>query len=104
MGYYTQFGLKVIGAHDELINEFRAECENADRAFDDFGCSQDSQTWHAHEMDLRPFSRKHPYALFTLYGFGEESDDIWEEHYKDGKMQRCEAKIIIPEFDASLLK
>ena len=104
MGYCTQFSLEITNAHDELINEFRAECEDADRAFDDFGCSQDSQIWHAHSMDLISFSRKHPYALFTLYGFGDEPGDIWEEHYKDGKMQRCEGEIIIPEFDESLLK
>ncbi len=103
MGYYTQHELEVIDGDISLIREFINENEEAAYAIDGNGCTEESCKWYDHEEDLRKFSKKHPKELFKLSGEGEESGDIWAEYYKDGKMQRCKAKIIISAFDAELL-
>jgi len=60
--------------------------------------------YYKNKQDLRAFSIKHPESIFKLSGEGEESGDIWAEYYVAGKMQRCKAKILIPEFEPHLLK
>jgi len=53
---------------------------------------------------MREYSKKHPEVIFTLKGEGEEKDDLWVEHYKNGLMQECKAKITFDPFDESSLK
>lgn len=64
----------------------------------------DSCKWYDHEEDLKRVSERFPTVLFTLSGEGEESGDIWRKYFKDGKMQKCEAKITFDEFDEAKLK
>lgn len=104
MGYYTQYELEIIDGDIELIEKFRSECEAAKYAINGNGESQECCKWYEHETDLRKFSKKHPEVLFGLSGEGEESGDIWREYYRNGKMQSCKERIVIPEFNASLLK
>lgn len=41
----------------------------------------------------------HPTILLTLYGEGEESEDLWVKYFLNGKMQISVAKIIYAKFD-----
>ena len=43
--------------------------------------------WYEHESDMRKVSRRHPEAVFTLRGEGEDPADQWVEYYKNGKLQ-----------------
>ena len=104
MGYYTRHELEVIDGDHDLIADLVSENEEAAYAIDSGGEAMESCKWYSHEADLRAFSKKHPEALFRLSGEGEESGDIWAEYHRDGKMQRCKAKIVIPEFNAELHK
>lgn len=103
MGYYTRYELEVIDGSDDLIDEFREECDEANFALDEDGDSADSCKWYGHPIDLKRFSAKHPEALFLLRGEGEESGDIWREYYRNGRVQICKAKLVFPDFDAKLL-
>jgi len=53
---------------------------------------------------MRQYSLKHPNTLFKLSGEGEESGDIWQEYYLNGKMQLVTAQIVFDDFDESKLK
>jgi len=99
MGYYTQHQLTVsegfVQEHVEQISLIS-------------GYSQDlfegeEVKWYSHEKDMRAHSLNWPELLFTLKGEGEESGDIWIEYYKNGKMQRCKARVVFDDFDESKL-
>ena len=103
MGYYTSHTLEVANGDDSLIEQFIAECEDAAYALDAAGeCRQESK-WYSCDKDLKAFSIKHPGVLFILKGVGEESDDIWIEYHKNGKVQACKAKIVFADFDENKL-
>jgi len=101
MGYYTTFNLK---APVELIQQFREECEYAAHCLNEDGSSGESGKWYEHEDDMRAFSLEHPGVLFEMTGEGEENEDMWRKYFKDGKMQRCEARITFDDFDENKLK
>lgn len=97
MGYYTQHELEIdngyIQDHIEGIEEQSGYS----------GLFEDTVKWYGHEKDMKAYSAKHPYVLFTLHGDGEDSEDFWVEYHKDGKMQREKAVISFGEFDESKL-
>lgn len=103
MGYYTQYTLSILEGEDEMINEFRKECEGANYALDEEGCSNDSCKWYDSDKDLIAFSKKHPKVLFLLEGVGEESGDEWKLYVQDGHTQRCKGVMTFPEFDKAKL-
>lgn len=104
MGYYTCFNLSVTEGNEDLIVQFRQESQGAEWAIDEEGKSNDSAKWYEYEEELQEFSAKHPDVLFTLYGEGEESGDLWIRYFKNGKVQLCPAKITYDPFNESLLK
>lgn len=103
MGYYTSYTMTVVEGDHELIEEFRKDSEGAAYALTEDGDCSDSTKWYDCEKDLVSFSEKHPNALFKLSGEGEEVGDIWDFYAKNGKSQKCQAKIILPEYDESKL-
>ena len=63
-----------------------------------------TDTWYAHESDIRQISDKFAFVLFKLSGEGESNGDIWAKYFRGGKMQYCHAKIEIPPFDERELR
>jgi len=61
-------------------------------------------TWYKHQEDMIELSVAFPNVLFTLWGSGQESDDLWKEYYFGGKCQAVKGEIIYPTFDESQLK
>lgn len=101
MGYYTDYSLEVESNKcdsDEIIDEFKNECESAKYALECEPCK-----WYDHEKDLCKFSKKYPGVLFILTGEGEEMPDMWKLYVKNGKSLKVRAVITYPEFDESLL-
>lgn len=64
---------------------------------------EDSTKWYDRQIDMKKLSTKFKDVLFELYGNGDESEDIWLEYYKNGGMQRCEARIIFDDFNENLI-
>lgn len=103
MGYYTSYELEIIEGDKSVIKELREENSNAKYSFCDNGDPESTTKWYDHNEDMVEFSLKHKDVLFKLTGEGEESGDIWVKYYKNGKMQHCQAKIVIPEYDELLM-
>jgi hypothetical protein len=116
MGYYTQYKLTVYAPEDDgslqalqesvdfidEINESHAAIIAGIAGYDylfDNSCK-----WYEHEEDMIAYSKKHPDLVFKLHGEGEESGDIWQKWFVNGKMQTCHAKIVFDPFDPTQLK
>ena len=112
MGYQTSHELLILKRDNQklvpfdsmdIITELREFSEEADYALDDSGETNESCKWYDHEKELREFSTRYPDLIFKLHGEGEEAGDLWDEWYKDGKMQKGKAIITYPDFDQSKL-
>lgn len=101
MGYYTRYSLNVTPP--ELLSDLRKECEGANYTTDERGNSEEPSKWYSHEVDVKEFSAKHPEALIELRGEGEGSGDIWCKYFKNGKMQREDAQIVVGKYEESKL-
>src|SRR5687768_12850408 len=104
MGYNTTYSLEV-------------EPPILDKAFEDFfepGAvfwmleGRDPQvgylgngycTWYEHEDEMKLLSKGFPNHLFTLWGEGDSSGDIWCKYFQDGKMQFCPPTIVYEKYD-----
>lgn len=100
MGYLTNYKLDWTGDLEELPLDF----EGVDYAFDKYGEDSYECKWYDHEKDCIELSKVYPEILFTLSGEGEEAGDLWIKYFKNGKMQRAEAKITYDEFDENKLE
>lgn len=102
MGYYTKFDLEVINDNSDINHHFEVSQES------EYGCDDvfdDDIKWHNHENDMLSYSKKYPNVVFKLLGKGEIWDDHWIKYFKNGKIQRCYAKIDIKfdDFDENKL-
>ena len=108
MGYYTDYSLSMVGSQHgdaQKIYDFSQEKDMGIiygfTVWGDYLETSDSMKWYKHEDEMRIISKEFPHILFELHGNGEDTEDIWDEYYRDGKMQRCKAEIVIPPFDES---
>ena len=60
--------------------------------------------WYEHDENMVELSLKFPDIVFKLHGEGEETEDIWDCYYKNGKKALYEAEIVIPPFCEEDLK
>jgi len=105
MGYYTNYTLSIAEDRDgNIMRQLRKENSGANYCLTRDGETQDKCKWYTHERDLKEFSKKYPTTLFTLYSEGEESGDIWNKHFLNGKVQICKAKIIFDRYDPAKLE
>lgn len=114
MGYYTNYTITAFDYDGECKREievidYHADAKDSQIVADleriaSFLPTRDSCKWYEHEEDMIKLSQKHPAILFKLHGAGEETGDIWDKWFLNGKKQICKATIVIPDFDAKLLK
>jgi len=60
--------------------------------------------WYEYDEVMKAISMEYPHVVFELSGEGEESGDIWKNYYVNGKVQKCQARIVFDEFDEKKLK
>lgn len=104
MGYYTSFELswtphkKCKLTQEELDTQIGAYIEDEDNelccALEPDGSSYVSIKWYEHMDDMRAVSKKFKDVLFHLTGKGEESGDVWDAFFLNGKGQKHHAELI----------
>lgn len=107
MGYYTRFELTTkpnIELNEDELSEM-----SGGYGWEVFGKSariDDSVKWYDFNEHMKKFSKlkKHKDVLFVLNGEGEESGDIWQGYYKNGKSIIHHAVLTFPEFKEEDLK
>lgn len=112
MGYYTSYELSVhqgTADLDAVIERLAMvmELDSEDRLFrivHDSIESDEAMTWYDHDSDVAEMSRFFPGVVFKLHGEGEESGDLWDAYYKDGKCQICRGILRYPPYDPQRLK
>ena len=60
--------------------------------------------WYEFDTDMRAFSTRFPDLVFNLHGAGEDSGDIWDYFYKNGKSCGGQAQIVYYEYDEEELR
>lgn len=113
MGYYTAYNLSVrtVDNKSEIIDlatidnivSLLVEKGVIGYALDENLNCHDTVTWYDYEEDMLDISKQFPDVLFCLHGEGEESGDIWDHYFLNGKAQYCKAEINIPPFDPNRL-
>lgn len=102
MGYYTNYTLSATQGYENQ-EEIEEKLEEISGYSIEFGWN-DSCKWYDHENDMKALSLLYPETTFLLEGEGEESGDIWQKYFKNGKVQTCRAEIVFPQFDESKMK
>lgn len=102
MGYYTEYTLDIIDKNykyneEEILHELEIISEYSDQFLEPI-------KWYEHEENMLKLSRRYPDIVFKLKGIGEEFPDIWIKYFKNGKMQKCIAKIMFDDYDESKLE
>lgn len=107
MGYYTSYNLEIENMWPEeepLVVQALKDKMIIGYAIDNDFSFYDSVKWYEHEKDMREISKLFPRMIFHLHGEGEDAGDLWQKHFKDGKMQACYAEIVYPPFDQKELR
>lgn len=102
MGYYTYFSIEARDASDadmpKIVDSLRrkgvigyAVDENLD--------GLDAVKWYEEERDMTEVSIEFPHVYFIVNGEGEDREDIWEHHYRNGMFQELYASLVFPELD-----
>lgn len=105
MGYYTTFDLtwddfsETPGIDDQIADYFGQLPYWQDGGYEFSGSDIfiPEAKWYDVDDDMFKLSRAFPEVLFHLWGNGEEADDLWTEHWRNGKYQHCHAEI--PPYD-----
>lgn len=85
MGYYTNYNIYLEDGPEE---EFAKMLKDID---DILGCGDMSAfeavyaKWYSMGEDMDRLSRKYPDITVRIYGDGEESDDLWQTFWHNGR-------------------
>lgn len=103
MGYYTNYALSWDPPENAIIPNLSKKiakyidsvvgCEDAN----EYDIYIGEAKWYNHMDDMYTLSKEFPTVLFHLWGDGDESDDLWEDHWQNGMVHHCCAEI--PPFD-----
>lgn len=92
MGYYTSYELYIdnLDELDDLV------VKNVEKAIDEIDVLEDGNSrcgwsaytkWYDHDENMRLLSYRFPNVVFELRGDGEDSEDVWAQYYKGGRVQ-----------------
>lgn len=95
MGYYTRYSLET-DANDATVEDAILTRIKELSGYN-YGPFEDECKWYSFDKDMIAVSKEFPDVLFTLYGEGEESGDVWKAQYKNGLTASVKANLVYPE-------
>ena len=94
MGYYTYLSVEIDLEEPDVEQVAEAlgdVISDTDVAFWRSALSGETEVkWYDGTADMREVSRRHPEAVITLRGEGEDANDRWVEYHHNGRVQREE--------------
>ena len=95
MGYYTNYELE-LSDNSQLKNvvEVLKGMDIIDYALDYNLDSYDGVKWYGYKEDMKTLAKTFPDILFTLYGTGEEPEDIWKCYFQGDKVHYMKATFV----------
>jgi hypothetical protein len=101
MGYYSNFKLEVNHPDEEdIIGDLLDNNEDARRALQYDGNSQEPTKWYDMDKDMKEFSKKYPEVLFEMQRQGESGgDDQCNYYFQNGKAQECWVELKFPDYN-----
>lgn len=119
MGYYTDFTLNISNTRRSRSGKLCLESEmepgllaKVSEEIGHLGVLEDGDAdygwygnakWYSHDEDMLELSKKFPTVLFTLFGDGEETEDLWYTYYLNGAYQHAPARIVYDDFSEDSL-
>jgi hypothetical protein len=92
MGYYSHFEItqpkNPITDTETLFSKL--EDISGGYTFDDEGRGEDCYKWYDYKKDMQQLSILYPDTIFKVHREGEESGDIEDTYYKNGKLIHTE--------------
>ena len=98
-GTLTDYLENETHEHELLIS--KKYCDND---YDEPILFQDEWKWYECEENMKEYSSLYPDLVFCIHGEGEETGDLWDAYFKNGKMQFCDVEITYPPYNKQLLK
>lgn len=105
MGYRTDFVISIAdGEASDQDTEKITEMLEAFEGFEYWGGEWmvSDVKWYEYQDDMFKLSKAFPHLRFYVHGDGDDSDDLWEDYWQDGKFQHCYAEI--PPYDPSKMQ
>lgn len=101
MGYYSNFKLEIYHPDNEdIIADLRGHNEDAHKALQDDGNTNEPTKWYDMDKDMKEFSKKYPDALFEMHREGESGgDDQCNYYFQNGRSQVCWVILSFPDYD-----
>lgn len=130
MGYYTKYSMEVEDIDNKGCDSYKIvkymldkneesdkfypfrnqleeliECANEEYKIIGLYFDESNEVkWYENEDEMKELSKVFYNVLFKLHGEGEETGDIWDKYFFNGKMQYCPAQLICPPFDKNKLQ
>lgn len=102
MGYYTKYELSIHDDQGRYLD--MGDIVDALVKHVDYDPLDESCKWYDHEDDMKWLSKEYSGTVFKLHGEGEESGDLWDKYFLNGKMQACKAIVTYDEYSVKKLK
>ena len=101
MWYYTNRALRLHNCSEPLsvIADLRDTNYYAKYWFDENGETQEADKWYACKEHMLAFSLKYPTVRFQIDCDWEETGDVYQLHFLNGKMCTCKQVCTMESFN-----
>ena len=86
MEYLTTFSFNLVNGPEEQYNKLLKDIEEITGIKDVSEYESLSAKWYDADEDLKQLSKKYPDITFSVWGDGEDSEDVWQQFWHAGEV------------------